>query len=77
MIYEVKKTVKAEQEGIEDKVYAFEIDDLVLFNDQPEKVKRFIDNNIEDGMVDLDDSKIILLETGRVIIIRKEEQDEI
>ncbi|MBD8388209.1 hypothetical protein [Dysgonomonas sp. BGC7] len=66
MIYEVKK---------DDIV--LEIDDMVFFDKQPNEFRNMLNRLLVDNIAEFDNCLVILLETGRVIITEKEENNEI
>lgn len=73
MIYEVKKTIK--QEDGTEKVLKFEIDDLIHFEEQPEKIKQIVEKYKSRDEIECDNYMINLIKTGRLIVspIVKEE----
>ncbi|MBB4036993.1 hypothetical protein GGR21_002907 [Dysgonomonas hofstadii] len=72
MIYEVKYTVRNEEDGT-DEVKIFEIDDLVMFDDQPGEFKRLFNSREQCDMMEFDNATVITLSTNRVLITLKEE----
>lgn len=66
MIYEVKK----------DNI-VLEIDDMVFFDKQPNEFRNMLNRLLVDNIAEFDNCLVILLETGRVIITEKEENNEI
>ena len=72
MIYEVKYTTRNE-EGETDKVKIFEIDDMVLFNDQPVEFKNICRENVLCEEVFFENAIVSLLPTCRVLVSYKED----
>jgi hypothetical protein len=64
MIYEVRK----------DDI-TVEIDDNILFDNQPKKFKNLFSELKDDDIADFDNCTILVLKTGRVIITIKLEED--
>lgn len=64
MIYEVKKDdVK------------FEIDDTVFFSNQTKKFQAAFNKNRQGNSCEFDNARIILLDSGRIIVTIKESED--
>lgn len=65
MIYEVKK---------DDLI--FEVDDNLLFDHQTRSFRQLYDELKENQRVDFDNCNVLVLDTGRVIITEKTEDNE-
>jgi len=71
MIYEVKYTFHDEESETDD-VKIFEIDDLILFEKQPDNFKVLFQSISYDNIAEFDDAyAIVFSESGRVIISKK------
>lgn len=72
MIYEVKYTSRNE-EGETIDVKTFTIDDMVIFDDQPEEFKKFCREKAFCEEVIFDNAIVSLQPTGRVLVCYREE----
>lgn len=76
MIYEVKKTMTSTNEEEAGKEIKFEIDDTILFAEQPDKFKKLFNDTKVVDLAKFDNCDILLLHTDRLVITPKTEEDE-
>lgn len=67
MVYKIEKTIGEE-------VIHFEIDDIILFDNQPKEFKKIFDKYKVCGEVEFDNAIVLLLPTKRVLITLKNEE---
>ena len=60
MIFEIKKGE-----------ITYQVDDLILFENQPKDFKAAYWENIYNGAAEFDNASVVVFETGRVIITEK------
>lgn len=65
MIYDLKKGKKT-----------YKIDDLVFLDDQPKDIKDIINDLRQDDIAEFDNARVILVNTGRVLVNEKLEDYE-
>lgn len=65
MIYKVKKGEES-----------YQVDDLVFFHKQPARFQAVINADRQGDTVEFDNATILLLDTGRVLVNLKPEDDE-